>query len=117
MQHVANYTVIRDVWMLECDQNRVEFSVPNSLNRLWPAVLTFMLNVDNLEDTSIALVLNDYRVWDWTFEAGRRTMFFQEVINPGRLQVGDNVLRFESSSKGARVVQLSDIVVWWQSNI
>ena len=66
---------------------------------------------------TLTLRLNGTKVWTWNYSDGDRLQFFQEVIAAGVVKPGTNVFSFESSSGDFRVVQLSDIVVWWQANI
>ncbi len=117
MARVADYTIIADGWVLEFDQDTVNFEAPATIDTGSRSILGFMVHVDNDDDLTLTLRLNDTRVWHWKFPDGNRVQFFQEVITAGIVKPGKNVFKFESSSKDFNVVELSDIVLWWQANV
>lgn len=117
MARVADYTIIADGWVLQFDQDTVNFEVPATIDTGSRSILGFMVHVDNDDDLTLKLKLNDTQVWHWKFPDGNRVQFFQEVITAGIIKPGKNVFKFESSSEDFNLVELSDIVLWWQANI
>ena len=117
MARVADYSIIRDAWVVEFDQDTIDFEVPGNIDKGSRSILGFMVQVDNNDDLTLTLRMNGTTVWVKTFPEGDRTMFFQEVIPAGSVIPGKNTFTFESSSSEVHVVELSDIVVWWQANI
>jgi len=117
MAQVADFTVITDNWVLEKDQNSISFNIPSNIDTKSPAVLGFMLNVQNLDDLTLKIHLNGSEVWNWKFSDDKRTVFFQEVIGAGVLKSGSNVFKFSSTTDDFHLVKVSDVVVWWQANI
>lgn len=119
MARVADYSIVSDAWVLEMNQDTVNFNVPSNIDAGSRSILSFMLNVGHIEDMSLTLRLNGTNVWSWNWSGSNsnRLYHFQEVIAAGVVKPGANVFSFDSSSGDARFVQLSDIVVWWQANI
>lgn len=117
MARVADYSIIADKWVLEKDQDTINFAVPSTVDAGSRSVLGFMLSVKNLDDLTLTIRMNGTAVWNWNYSDGERVAYFQEVISAGVVKSGTNVFSFESSSGNFSSVQLSDIVVWWQANI
>jgi hypothetical protein len=119
MARVADYSIIADGWVVEANQDTINFDVPSTIDGGSRAILGFMLDVDNLDDLTLTLRLNGTKVWTWHYSGGSSypVRYFQEVIPAGVVKPGKNVFSFDSSSGDVRFVQLSDIVVWWQANI
>ena len=117
MPRVADYSVISDHWVLERDKDTITFFVPSNIDAGSRSVLTFMLHTGTYDKTTLVLRMNGTEVWTWNFPHGERVSFFQEVIPDGVVKPGENVFSFDSSSGVARMVRLSDVVVWWQANI
>ena len=117
MARVADYSIVADSWVLEKNKHSVSFEVPSTIDAGSRSILGFMLHVENLDDMTLNLHMNGSDVWNWSYAAGNHLDFFQEVIPAGMVKPGTNVFSFESSSDDYRLVELSDIVVWWQANI
>jgi len=117
MARVADYSIVTDGWVVEANQDTISFEVPENVHTGSRSILGFMLEVYNLDDTTLTLRLNGEKVWTWKYSGGRRVTFFQEVIAAGVVKAGTNVFSFDSSSGDARFVQISDVVVWWQASI
>lgn len=117
MARVADYSIIADGWVVEFNQDTINFSVPSNVDAGSRCVLGFMLHVDNLDDLFLKLRLNGTEVWNWNYSSDDRIQFFQEVVAAGVLKPGNNVFSFDSSSGDFSLVELSDIVIWWQANI
>jgi hypothetical protein len=117
MPRVADYSIIADGWVVEASKDTINFEVPSNVDAGSRSILSFMLHVDNLDDTTLTLRMNGTAVWNWNYSDGNRVRHFQEVIPAGVVKPGTNVFSFDSSSGDFRLVELSDIVVWWQANI
>jgi hypothetical protein len=117
MAQIADFSIIADNWVLEKDQNTINFNVPSNIDTKSSSVLGFMVQVQNLDSLTLKLHLNGTEVWNWNFSDGKRTQFFQEVIGGGLLKSGNNVFSFQSSTDDFHLVKLSDVVIWWQANI
>ena len=78
-----------------------------------------MLDVNPQADLSLTVRLNGTKVWEWDFPGGGHppVRFFQEVVAAGVVKAGTNVFSFDASTGDFALVQLSDIVIWWQANI
>lgn len=112
MARVADYSIVTDGWVVEANQDTIAFDIPDTIHDGSRTVLNFMLEVYNLDDTTMSLRLNGDKVWTWTFPEGRRIRCWQEVVAAGVARAGRNVFSFESSSGDARFVQMSDVVLW-----
>lgn len=117
MARVADYSIIADGWVVEATQDTINFEVPSTIDAGSRSILGFMLKTWNEDDMTLTLRLNGAKVWTWNYSDGERVQYFQEVIAAGVVRPGANVFSFDSSSGDFRLVQLSDIVVWWQANI
>ncbi len=117
MARVADYSIIADGWVVQATQDTINFQVPSNIDAGSRSILGFMLHVNNLDDLTLTLRLNGTKVWNWNYTGGNRFQFFQEVVGAGVVKPGENVFSFESSSGDFHLVELSDIVVWWQANI
>jgi len=117
MARVADYSIIADGWVVEAAQDTINFEVPSTIDAGSRSILGFMLKTWNEDDMTLTLRLNGAKVWSWNYSDGERVQYFQEVIAAGVVKPGANVFSFDSSSGDFRLVQLSDIVVWWQANI
>ena len=117
MARVADYSIVSDAWVVEFNQDTINFDVPSNIDAGSRSILGFMVQVDNSDDLTLTLRMNGTKVWTWNFPEGNRIMFFQEVIQAGSVKPGKNVFSFDSNSADFNFVQLSDIVVWWQANI
>ena len=117
MPRIADYSVVTDVWVHETPGGSVTFQVGSNIDAGSQSVLSFMLQVDNDASLDVDLRLNGISVWKWHFPDGNRFRFIQEVITPGVVRPGANVLSFTSSSGDFRMVRVSDVVLWWQANI
>jgi hypothetical protein len=117
MARVADYSIVSDAWVVEFNQDTINFDVPSNIDAGSRSILGFMVQVDNSDDLTLTLRMNGTKVWTWNFPEGNRIMFFQEVIPAGSVKPGKNVFSFDGNSADFNFVQLSDIVVWWQANI
>ncbi len=119
MARVADYSVIADNWVVEFDQDTINFGIPSTIDSESRCILGFMLKVSNLEAMTLNIRLNGHKVWTWHADGDTDLpiRFFQEVISGGIVRAGTNVFQFDSESSDFTFVKLSDIVVWWQATI
>ena len=117
MPLIADYSIIADAVVLEKDKSVIDFTVPSNIHTGSRVLLGFMCSVDNNDDLLLRVRFNGTQVWSRNFESGNRTQFFLEVVQAGAVKPGANNLSFISSSTDFNVVELSDIVIWWQANI
>lgn len=119
MARVADYSIIADGWVVEANQDTINFNVPSTIDAGSRTVLGFMLKVGNLDDMTLKLRINGTEVWNWSWSGSSDdpARFFQEVVAAGVVKPGANVFSFDSSSGDFRFVELSDIVITWQANI
>ena len=118
MPRVADYSIVRDKWVVEAIQDTIEFEVPSNVDAGSRAVLGFMFHADSTDGFSITIRINGHPVWNWKFGDGEvHARYFQEVAAAGVVKPGSNVFSYDGSGEGKRFVQLSDIVIWWQANI
>lgn len=119
MARVADYSIIADGWVLERDQNSIDFSMPSNVDAGSRCILGFMFDAGSLDDITVTLKLNGTEVWTWSNSGSYDGMirYFHEVIPAGVLKGGNNTFKLKSSSDDYTFLQLSDIVVWWQANI
>jgi hypothetical protein len=119
MARIADYTIITDAWVIQADQDTIEFPVPDNINLGARSILGFMLDVDNVGELRIKMRLNGHEVWSWHYSDGSQypVRFFQEVIGANVLKAGTNVLSFDGASGEKWFAQISDAVLWVQVNI
>jgi hypothetical protein len=117
MSLIADYTIVSDAWVLQYDTDTVNFTVPSNIHTGSRTILGFMLHVDNQADLTLKLNMNGSQIWSRTFESGDRIQFFQEVVTAGVVKPGKNVFTFKTTSDDYNLVELSDIVLWWQASI
>ena len=118
MARVADYAIVADSWVIEAFQTTISFSVPLNIDAGSRSVIGFMLKTDHSDAMTLKLRMNGTEIWNWSWSGGSNdpVRFFQEVIGAGVVKPGANTFSFDSSSGGARAVELSDIVVWFQAN-
>jgi len=119
MAKVADYAIVADNWVLEKDKNIVNFEVPANIDKGSRCILGFMINTNHLDDMKLVIRLNGTNVWNWSLpgHVDEPARFFQEVVAAGVVVPGTNEFKFTSSSDDATVVEVSDVVVWFQANI
>jgi hypothetical protein len=119
MPRVADYSIIRDSWIVEFHQTTIEFEVPSNIDAGSRCVLGFMMKADHPEAMILSIRINGHVVWEWQTSDGTDLpiRYFQEVVAAGVIEPGKNIFHFDSESSDFTFVQLSDIVVWWQANI
>jgi hypothetical protein len=119
MPRIADYVIVADNWVLEKDQDTINFEVPSNIDKGSRAILGFMLEADHIGEMKLTLRLNGENVWNWTFGGAKKepAQFFQEVAGAGVLLPGSNKFTFRSSVSESTVVRGSDVVVWFQVNI
>ena len=119
MARIADYTIIADAWVIQADQDTIEFQVSANLNVPSRAVLGFMLDVDNNGELTLKIRLNGHEVWSWHYsdESRHPVRYFQEVIGGNVVRPGTNVLSFDGSSGDKWFAQISDAVLWFQVNV
>jgi len=68
---------------------------------------------------TLTIKLNSVSVWHWKVPSTGDTSFrfIQEVVPKGLAVPGTNRLTVHSSSDDFRSVGVSDVVLWWQSDI
>ena len=119
MARIADYTIVTDAWVIQANQDTLEFEVPSNLNVSSRAILGFMLDVDNNGELTLKIRLNGHEVWSWHYsdESRHPVRYFQEVIGGNVLRAGTNVFSFDVSSDELNFVQISDAVIWIQVNV
>jgi hypothetical protein len=119
MATVADYSIIADAWVVEVNQNTLNFNVPSNVDPGSRSILGFMLKVNAFDTLYLKIRLNGIEVWSWHCEGGGDfpIRFFQEVVPAGAVKPGKNVFSFDSNSGATNVVMVSDVVVWWQAHI
>lgn len=116
MPRVASYTIIADAWTAG---PRLDFEVPAAIVPDSRCILTFMLDPDVGAEASVEVLVNGVAVWHWTFpeEAARFARFYQEVIPAGLVVPGSNRLELRLAPGTTGLVLISDVVLWWQSEL
>jgi hypothetical protein len=118
MPRVADYSIISDSWVVEANQDTIDFEVPSNIDKGSRTILGFMFQAHHLDDMNVELRINGTKVWSWTWSGdAKRVGYFQEVVAKGLVEPGGNTLNFGSDSDEVTFFQLSDIVLWWQANI
>ena len=119
MARIADYTIITDAWVIEGNQDTIEFAIPSNLNVSSSSILGFMFKLNSTDGVTIKFRLNGIEVWSWNFSDGSDlpTRYFQEVVGGNVLRPGTNVFSMQSSSGGKTFMQISDAVLWIQVNI
>jgi hypothetical protein len=117
MATAADYSIVTDGWVLQKNQDTINFNVPSNIDTSSRSILGFMLHVENLDSLTMTLRLNGTSVWNWNYADGKRFQYFQEVVTAGILKAGNNVFKFESSTDDFHLVEVSDVVVWWRAKI
>ena len=119
MARIADYVIITDAWVIQADQDTIEFNLPANVSVASRSVLGFMLDVDNNGELRIKMRLNGHEVWSWHYSDDSRypVRYFQEVVAANVLKTGTNVLSFDGASGEKWFAQISDAVLWVQVNI
>ena len=119
MARIADYVIITDAWVIQADQDTIEFPVPGNINLGARSILGFMLDVDNVGELRIKMRLNGHEVWSWHYsdESRHPVRYFQEVIGGNVVRPGTNVFSLDASSGELNFVQISDAVLWIQVNV
>ncbi len=119
MARSADFTVIKDTWMALIDRDTVEFEVPSNLHTGSYSVLSFMVDANNLGRLTLKIRLNGIEVWNWVWADSddHPVHLYQEVVAPGVVRAGQNVLSIDGSSEDGAYVRFSDIVLWWRGEV
>jgi hypothetical protein len=116
MPRAANFTVIADSWT---HSTRIDFDIPPAIDVGSRPILTFMLDPDAEDDYELQLLVNGQTVWRWRFapDGARAARFVQEVLPSGLVAPGANRLELVPNKPLAEPNLISDVVLWWQTEL
>ena len=119
MPRIADYVILADAWVIQADQDTIDFNLPANVSVASRSVLGFMLDVDNNGELTLKVRLNGHEVWSWHYsdESRHPVRYFQEVVGGSVLRPGGNVFSFDVSSGELNFVQISDAVLWIQVDV
>ena len=60
MARIADYVILADAWVIQADQDTIEFNLPENVSVASRSVLGFMLDVDNNGELTLKVRLNGH---------------------------------------------------------
>ena len=120
MPRVAYYSILADEWWTEgFSPDPIVFTIPKNINKDSRSILGFKFQYWNESTMTVTIRLNSVSVWHWTVPASGQLdrRYIQEVVPKGLAAAGTNRLIVESDTGDYRYVAVSDVVLWWHSDI
>src|SRR5262245_26655079 len=113
MPRAADFSVIVDAQQSWKTFGEMKWTLPNTCDLNSPSVLAWILLINTLGDRiHLDIRINGIKIYSETMDNEKRYLTLHEVVNPGVLRHGENVINFLFSVDDATFAAVSDVVLW-----